>query len=229
VRWPWRWALVFVASLGVAWLRTTPAAAQVHWDVGGQAGVIRRVLTSRDPGLSDAGFGPVFQLQGHIAILPLLRAGAYVSHDISPIDGIAARQITSAGLHLRVGSPWPREPWRAWLYAGAGYARVYAPSYHTSLLLTQDATQPPAPTDALVMGAGGGFVEVPLGVGVAYRVRKPWEITAELGTRVGFAYTGSVYGSGAVALPSGYGPQQILPSGRDTLALLLSLGVSLEL
>lgn len=205
----------------------TEAYAQLHWDVGGEAGVMKRFLTSRDTGQADAGFGPVFQLQGHVAILPLLRAGAYLAHDISPVTGIAARQITSAGIHLRLSSPWPRDPWRSWVYAGIGYAGVYAPSYRTTLHLSADPSQPG--TDANVQGAGGGFLEVPLGLGVAYRLRRPWELMAELGTRIGFAFSGSVYSSGALAFPVGNPTQQIVPSGNDSVSLLLSLGINLEL
>jgi hypothetical protein len=203
------------------------AYAQLHWDTAVQAGAMKRFLSSRDSGVPDAGLGPVFQLEGHIAIFPLLRAGAYVTHDISPVDGISARQISSVGLHLRLGSPWPRDPWRTWAFAGLGYAGTYAPSYHTSLRLSSDPTQPA--TDASVQGAGGGFFEVPLGVGVAYRLRKPWELMAELGTRLGFGFSGSVYTSGAVAFPSGNASQQIVPSGNDSFAILLTVGIGLEL
>jgi hypothetical protein len=188
---------------------------------------MKRFLSSRDNGLADAGFGPVFQLEGHIAILPLLRAGAYVAHDSSPVAGISARQTTSAGLHLRLSSPWPRDPWRVWAFAGLGYASTYAPSYHTALRLSADPTQPA--TDASVQGAGGAFFEVPLGVGVAYKLRKPWELMAELGTRIGFGFNGSVYTSGAVAFPVGSPSQEIVPSGNDSFAIFLSLGISLEL
>jgi hypothetical protein len=160
-------------------------------------------------------------VHGHLAVLPLFRAGVYVAHDISPVTGgIGARQITSAGLRFKFTPPLLRKRWRSWLFAGIGYAGAYAPGY--------ELASPTAPT--AVTAAGGSYFEVPLGVGVAYKLRKPVELTLELGSRLGFGFTGSLYGAdgGRAALASA-GPERLPSAGQDLLALYLSIGVSLDL
>ncbi len=215
----------------------SPAAAQTHWDIGAEAGAMRRVLSQRPaqpnegPPGHDAGFGPVGELHLHLAVLPMLRVGAYITHDVSPISGQPARQTTSGGLRVKLTPPFPSGRWRAWAFAGFGYAGVYGPSYHTTLLLSQSQGGTPSATDALVDGAGGGYFEVPVGVGIGYLVKKPWQVTLELGTRFGFGFNGSLYdttnGRGATA--PGYSPVGVDVPGEDTFALYLSAGLSLDL
>ena len=218
-----------IVALGAMLLVAGRAEAQLHWDVGAKGGVSKRFLSSRPPGAPDAGLGPEAEVEGHVAVLPMLRAGLYAAYDRSPVTGIAARNIMAAGLHVRVNAPWPRDPFRGWVYLGFGYAGVYAPSYETTLLVQHDPAMPASPTRTTVQGSGGTFFEVPVGLGVAYKLRRPWELTLELGTRVGFGWSGSTYTSGAVALPDGAPAQQIQQTGNDSFAVLLSLGVSCEL
>jgi hypothetical protein len=127
---------------------------------------------------------------GHVAIVPLVRAGLYVAEDVSTAPGLPAREITSGGLHIKLIPPLFSGRWRAWLAAGFGYAVVHAP-------------------------AGGGYFEVPVGLGVGFRVRRRVELTGELGARFGFGSTGGAYGAGT--------------PGDDTYAGTLSIGVSFEL
>src|SRR5262249_1933395 len=76
-----------------ATLLTRPALAQVHWDASAQVGVMKRFLADKSG--DDAGFGPIGQLTGHVALLPLIHAGGYFGHDISPVSGEGAtRDIT---------------------------------------------------------------------------------------------------------------------------------------
>jgi hypothetical protein len=179
-------ALVAFALL----LLTQPANAQLHWDASAEAGVMKRFLSSKPPGGGDAGFGPVVEIHGHIALLPLLRLGAYVAHDIAPMPGdVAALQITSFGARVKGTSPWPLDPWHIWAFAGLGYAGVYGPSYSTRVGAPQ--------TDVSVAGAGGGFFELPFGVGISYKLRRPWHVMAELSGRGGFGFSGSVFDLGA--------------------------------
>ncbi len=211
-------------------LGSPPAAAQLHLDVGGEAGLAKRWLSDRpSSGGPDAGFGPTFELHAHLAILPLLRAGVYVTHDIAPVTGIAAREITSAGVRLKVLSPLLRAHWRAWVFAGFGYAGAYAPGY----VGTYGTGSPPVATEVNVAGAGGSYFEVPAGVGLGYRLRRRMELTMELGARIGFAFRGSLYGDdggrAAFAADGSGGEDRIAKPGDDTFALSLSLGLSFDL
>ena len=120
-------------------------------------------------------------------------------------------------------SPWPRGDARAWLFFGFGYAGVYQRS--TSRRGASRAARTFAVADAVVHGAGGGFFEVPFGLGASYKLRKPWELCAELGGRAGFGHTGSVYeapgprvtsraGRDGTLPPAGIGPLRHRSDGR---------------
>ena len=81
-----------------------------------------------------------------------------------------------------------------------------------------------------VQGAGGGFFDVPFGIGASYKLYKPWELCAELGARVGFAHNGSVYElPGPQVRAPGLPGQNALPAGLDRFALGLTLGVLIDL
>jgi hypothetical protein len=215
-----RLAAILLAAAVV--LVAHPSAAQLKWDASANAGVMRRFLSG---GVGDGGFGPYFSLQGHVALLPFVRVGAYVSHDIGPTNGPEpSRQITAAGARLKLTPPWPRGDFRSWIFVGFGYAAVYGPSYHLRLLIPPNSQ----PQDLLAGGAGGGYVEIPIGVGMAYMVRKPWEITAELGTKLGFGFTGNLYDF-RPAFTAGGLQTDLATIGHDSAALFLTIGVGLDL
>jgi hypothetical protein len=207
------------------------AKAQVHWDASAQVGVMKRFLADR-PGSSDddATFGPTGQLVAHVALLPLVHAGAYFGHDISPVSGDpAARNITFGGIRAKGLLPWFRGAYRAWLFAGFGLAGVYSQSYRTTLAVP-DGLGGAQMRPALVQGAGGRFFEVPFGLGASYTIWRPVELCAELGARVGFAHTGSAYeGNGPQVSVGGASSQNIAPAGLDRFALGLTVGVLLDL
>ncbi|HEX8791351.1 MAG TPA: hypothetical protein VF765_10415 [Polyangiaceae bacterium] len=175
------------AALAV-WLAAGDAWAQVNWDAGLEAGAMKRFTTSSQT--SQPGFGPAFELQGHVALIPMLRVGLYAAQDISPMPGWPARQFYEGGLHVKVTPPLLSSPWRTYLFTGFGAAYVHQ-----------------APRD-------GTLLEVPAGLGLALKVRAPWEVFAELGGRVGVAFLGDVYGDGI--------------TGKDSFAVSLSVGVSLS-
>lgn len=189
---------------------TRRATAQVNWDVGAELGVMERVATGRDPGAPGPSPGPTGELHAHVALVPMVRIGAYVAHDISPVSGLPAREITEAGLRARLSPPILSGPWRAWLFLGAGYASAYEPSHDAAVpgATAARATQ--------VAGASGGMLDVPFGLGAGCKLRRPWQIFAELGGRVGLAFSGALYGRVAGE------PYE----GRDSLAVSLSVGVS---
>ncbi|MBX3185807.1 MAG: hypothetical protein KF819_02280 [Labilithrix sp.] len=226
---------LFTAALAVALVSlATPARAQVHWDVGVQGGVMKRFLGDKPAGGDDAGFGPAAMLHAHLALYPLVRVGAYLGHDISPLGGDgAARDITSAGARVKIMSPWPRAPWRAWIFVGLGHTRVWARSYATTQSLPAAPGQPAVDRSVFVHGDAGGFFEVPLGMGVSYKFRKPWEMFWELGTRIGFGGAGPVYdeqpGRGRRLTSPGLPDAFALPSGQDNFAIGLTMGLQLDL
>jgi len=211
---------VVAASAAVALLATAQdGRAQVRWDASLQGGVNERILTS---GAGSAGLGPIVDLKAHAALLPLVRIGAYAAYEVSPSSGERLRQIAAAGLDARVALPLLRGDWHSWAFLGAGYAGVRAPSYGTSLV--DPITR--ATTPASVASGGGGFVEVPLGVGAAYRVRRPWELCVELGGKIGFLHNGSVYEGRTAVAPSG--SLRVDPAGNDTWAIFLTVGVGID-
>ena len=218
-----------VVVLVVLLLPSREAHAQVHWDASAQAGVMKRFLFERPPGGDDAGFGPAFQLNGHVALLPLVHAGAYVGYDISPLGGpAAARDIFAGGLRGKLMLPWVRGDTRAWFFVGVGYAIVSTRGYPTVLTI-QTPGRPSVRRDVEVLGAGGGFVEVPFGFGASYKLRKPWELCAELGARFGFSHGGSADGNGPQVIVPGDVNQNLLPSGSDSFALGLTVGILVDL
>jgi hypothetical protein len=212
------------AGLGLALVSRT-SVAQLHADVDLEAGVDKRFLTARPRQGENAGFGPTFALSGHIAVLPLLRAGAYASYDLSPLVGADTREITSAGLSFRVLSPWPRGAVRTWFGASFGYARAYAPSYVEPLPSNSQSASSPA----RVQSTGGGFFETPLGLGASFRFRRSWEILVETGGRIGFGFTGSTYNRGPIAISTGSPPKILPPPGNDSLGVFGVMGIAFEL
>lgn len=220
-----RWALAAILGLVAV---PSEAHAQLHGDASAQVGATKRFLVARPSGPDDAGFGPIAQLMGHVALVPLVHAGAYFGHDISPL-GNTARNVTFGGVRAKGVIPFVGSPWRAWIFAGFGYAGVYQQSYRGSFS-TEDPLGGTETSTGRVEGAGGGFFDVPFGFGVSYKLYGPWEACAELGTRIGFGHTGSVYESPGpqLTLPNAAG-QNVLPAGLDRVAVGLTLGLRVNL
>ena len=228
-----RSARALLAAGSAATIASSPGAAlaQLHWDASAQVGAMKRFLGDRPAGASDdAGIGPTAQLAGHVALLPLIHAGAYFGHDISSISGGGAtRNITSGGLRAKGMFPFVPRSVRAWVFAGFGYAGVYSRSYPATIAIP-NGLGGADPRSVRVEGAGGSFFEVPLGLGASYKLHRPWELSAELGFRLGFGHSGSVYGESGpqVTVPGGPG-QNVSPAGLDRFALGLTVGVLVDL
>jgi hypothetical protein len=184
---------------------------------------MKRFLSSRDPGTSDAGFGPSLELRVHTALLPLVRVGLYALADISPQSNAGTRHLYAGGLHFKVTSPVPQGgSIRLWAVTGFGYAVNYAESFTSSVGGGAGGT-----ATAFFPGASGSFFEVPLGIGAGYKVARGFELTTELVGRVGFGFGGDVY-------PDHQGSAQGFPTlaagtGNDVLAISLTAGVSFDL
>lgn len=215
---------VLAFALAVALPR--PASAQLHWDASVQAGAMKRFVVERAPGTDDVGIGPTAQIAAHVALLPLVHAGVYVGHDISPLpDPASARNITFMGIRAKVAVPMSGDL-RAYGFAGFGLALVTQQAFELKNFPYRSGKK-----DAQVESAGGNFFEVPFGLGVSYKLRKPWELCAELGARVGFAHAGSVYDElrGAQVKAPGEVDQNVTSAGIDRFAVGLTVGVMLDL
>lgn len=223
-----RRVLALVVGSGV-FAFATPAAAQVHWDAGAQVGVMKRFLGGG--ATKDAGFGPMGQLEGHVALLPLVRVGAYFGHDISPMpDPIGTRDYTWFGLHIKLMSPVPRGDFRMWLYTGFGYSLVYARSYPLTVQLPGVSGGPSKPADGTVQGSGGGNFQVPLGIGASYKLRKELDLFGAFGAQFGFGFSGSTYEDPGPQLKiAGRPDDNALPAGTVPFTLGLAVGVLLDL
>jgi hypothetical protein len=193
---------------------------QVHWDIGAEVGVMQRLVTDAGPGARSPGPGPVGEVHAHVALIPMLRAGPYLAHDISPVSGMPAREMTEAGLRVKFLPPLLSAPWRAWMFVGVGYARTYTPSHHVEVASPGTMFS----TDVFVAGAGGGILDVPVGFGLGYRPHRPWELFAELRGGIGVLFTGSMYSDTQPFCTCPVAPH----GGKDSFALSLSVGVSFD-
>ncbi len=116
-----------------------------------------------------------------------------------------------------------------WLFTGFGYSLVYQRSYDITLPLG-----PPGATrntQGTVQGAGGGFFEVPVGVGAEYKLRGPLTLFGTLGAHIGFGFSGSVYEQPGpqVKFATGDVDQNVNPNGNDASGIGLGVGVLLDL
>ncbi|HEV3190785.1 MAG TPA: hypothetical protein VGY54_09835 [Polyangiaceae bacterium] len=192
----------------LAVLGPSSAEAQVHWDLGAQLGARQRLPSGREG--PAPGPGLMGQLQAHVALLPMIRLGPYLAHDISPAPDAPDRQTTEAGLRVKLTPPLLAAPWRGWAFVGLGYARAYSPSHSA------------ASGSGQIPGAEGTALDGAFGVGVGARVRGPWVFFAELAGRVGLLFAGAMYDR--TPCPCLRDPYP----GKDLFAASLAVGLSLE-
>ena len=207
------------AALVAGALSPSRAMAQVKWDVGAEAGVVKRFTSGSSSGVSSPNLGPSVEVLGHVAVVPMVRVGLYASIDLVPQTG--QRSYWEGGAQVRVTPPLLPAPWRTWAFAGVGYAYAYQASFE----LAAHGGEAGAGASTLVDGVSGGLIEIPLGVGLGYRTQGPWTLFAELGARVDAGLYGPMY------VPGGPGNSQGTagPSlGRDSFALSLGIGLSFD-
>jgi hypothetical protein len=210
------------------------AHAQTHWDANVQVGGSARLFSNSGYGGLPGSLGPVVAVAADVAIIPLLRIGLYGDYEYADTTEPAPSSVVSFGGRLKLMLPGNRNHVHWWLFTGVGAVVWQAPGYVTA--------DPNSSTGiSTVTPASGYFAEIPLGVGMGWRVRKPWEIVAELQGRFGFDMNGSYFGQNAgfsnpddqsslgasrpTTSSSGAGS---IPTGSDVFAVLLTVGVGLD-
>jgi hypothetical protein len=144
------------------------------------------------------------QLEGHVALFPMIRLGLYAAEDLSPVPD-RLRSFTAGGLHLRFSPPLLPAGWRTWVFAGFGF--VYG--------------------DDTGAHATGQLFEIPAGLGLGRKLGAHTLLFAEVGARPAFGFYGRMYE--AAAAGAGAAPQNAGVSlGHDAVALTLSVGLSLD-
>jgi hypothetical protein len=194
-------------AVGLALTAAIPAQAQLRWDAAAEAGLSKRFTTGGAAGAPSPDFGPVVELQAHVALVPMVRLGLYLAEDLSPVPD-RLRSFSSGGLHVRFTPPLLAAPWRTWLFTGFGFAYGYDAGEHTS----------------------GQLFEIPAGAGVGARVAKHAMVFAELGARFGLGFYGRMYEAAPAETAAGAGSGGASPAflGHDAVALGLTVGLSLE-
>src|ERR1700722_18736176 len=180
-----RFRLPLAAFPAALLLPPRAASAQVNSDIGLSAGVMKRFTTSAAPGVSQPGFGPVVDLRGHLAVLPMLRAGLYVAYDHSPMPGAGDRNFLTGGIHVKITPPLLPFPWKTYLFTGFGAGYAEADFYPTTVTvydnLATGVSGPSGSVAARVPSLTGGLLEVPVGLGLARKLGTSWELFLELG------------------------------------------------
>jgi hypothetical protein len=201
------------AAASACALAAIPAHAEaprVRWDVGAEVGAWQRFARAVAPGAPHMEVGPGAEVQAHVALAPMVRAGAYAAYDVAPVPGQTVREFVEGGLRVKVTPPILRHPWRAWVFAGVGYAWAYQPSYEQAIAGRGVERVP---------GAFGGILDVPFGVGLGLRMQPEWTLFAELGGRASLFATGGLEDAAFCLCRSAF-------VGKDSFAVGLSVGVS---
>jgi hypothetical protein len=212
-------ALPFAA---LAWMAmASPAAAQVHWDMSAEVALEKRFLRSLPAGGNDAGFGPLFRATAHLALLPLARVGVYGALGLSPVSSGPLRTQFGGGLEARLVPPLGLTNIHPSLFVGVGYIRTVTPAYDVVNAQGGYHTNP----------TSGGCLDIPLGLGATYRLRKPVELGLVLGTRFSAVCHGDSYPDNPTpTLPTTPNTTFTVPSavGKDIFGLWLGAIVNFE-
>jgi hypothetical protein len=211
-----------------------PAHADTNFDLAFQTGVAKRFFSNPDgaAGLSGS-VGPVLMVQADVALVPLVRVGAYVSQEMQFDGEPSAPFITSAGARVKLTPPLAMDKLRFWVFAGFGFAGLAAPSYHQQLPYPGQGPQTGQAVlaDSTIPAQTGSFFEVPFGLGLSYKLRAPWTLLGELSGHAAFDSGGpyfdptgrAAYETGGNHTPAG------ITIGSESFALFVTAGVGLDL
>ena len=216
-------------------LPSRPAQAQVHWDANVQAGFSRRFFSGNPNSAGITGSnGPTVGLEGDVALIPLLRIGAYADYESAYTGEPKPPQAFSFGGRLKLAIPGNRSNVHWWLFTGFGAVAWEAPGYQQLVAVPSGSNLTTVSAD--VQSASGYFLEIPLGVGAGWRFHRPWELVMELQGRFGLDMNGSYFtdngtGNGLTrpaTVPNNAGLVPAITTGSDAFALLFTVGIGLD-
>jgi opacity protein-like surface antigen len=157
----------------------TPAHALVN--VGVEGGAVKRSADSPNNLKLGLGYG----VHGELDLLPLIKFGPYYLHyELSKADtlpGAADTAFNTLGLRARLMLPIPGS-YKPYAFVGAGYTWV---NY----------------TQALGDRAGH-FLELPIGVGLAYELAGLFHLSADAAYRPGVSFGGDAYNTYGISHPA---------------------------
>lgn len=174
-----RLAVLSAVALGLLLL---PHRADAFINAGGEVGLVKR--SASPPSNLQLGLG--YGLHGELGFLPFIAVGPYYLHyqlsaDDRSLLGAGDANFNVLGLRARLTLPLPVGV-KPYAYIGAGYTWV---SY---ALPGRDV--------------GGHFVEIPIGVGIAYSILPLIQGSLEFAYRPGSGFGGDAFDSG-VSKPDG--------------------------
>jgi hypothetical protein len=153
-------------------------------------------------------------IDGHVALVPLVRVGAHAGIEETLPNGSEGRRYYAVGMDAKVASPWTHAPWHVWAFGGLNAAYVVA-TRHT---VTSGASETET-GGAQSSWVDGALLELPVGVGAGLRPLAPWEFDAVLSVRTAIASFGPVSRTSP-------GPDTQPFAGHEVLAVWLTVGVS---
>lgn len=183
-----RWGLWAAgAALGAATL-FAPSEASAAVNAGVEYGMVKR--SADDPYGFKLGTGWGAHLEA--SLIPMLNLGPYYLHyELAGSDSTSLTHDTRfdvLGLRARFMLPVPGSDWKPYAYAGLGYTWA---SYG-AVQLPFDVQNPAARSGGFE-ARSGHFLEIPVGVGVAYELAKIIHLSADFALRPGSSFGGSAY------------------------------------
>ncbi len=206
--------------------------ANIHWDASLQAGGAARVFSNSVSGGIPGTIGPVVGLEADVALVPLLRLGVYGDFEYADTTEPSFSSVVSFGGRVKLMLPGNRRNVHLWLFSGFGGVVWKAPAYN--LLDETSQSGSGLATIQTATAATGYFLEVPLGIGLGWRVRRPWEVVAELQGRFGFDMSGSYFtpddgtGTGTTRPTTAGAGTGAIATGNDVVGFLLTVGIGFD-
>lgn len=157
---------------------TMSRSARADINLGAEAGVAYRAsdVPGLDPGLA-------LGAHAEFSLVPFLRLGAYFLHYRLSTDAARDDQayFNAFGPRLRLMVPIPGTDLLPYAQAGIGFTLASYPG-----LATADVT-------TSIEERAGYFLEVPLGIGLAYEIASILHVSADFTVRPAFAHFGDAF------------------------------------
>jgi hypothetical protein len=168
-----------LASLVVGVVQLSPRPAHASANVGIEAGIVER-NASASPNLT-----PSFGLGSHIEVGPVdfITFGPYYLQSINNFRDDSSKDVLFNTLGLRTRLVLPLGDFKPYAWAGGG--------------LTWSKYRFPNGSKI-----SGRFWELPVGIGIGYRVLELFQIAAEGAYRPGTSFTGTAYDAAHFSIPS---------------------------